>query len=325
MLLFCSDKQLYPLSTTMASNSGNRSTDDSNLPYEGKTVDENEEKPHTSTDCQEENEREGLDSGPVCTELQIQSILAAAGQGIGDDEDEDLNKSSDVEKVDFCVIFKKEKHEVSFPVNQTVAKLKTHIEKLTGVPATLQKIMYKGLARDDVTLQDLKVVSGAKLMVVGSTLNDVLSVSAPSPKELQAEEKASAKAAKEPFSEQKQHKKVLDKYGKPDDVPVGIKSHNDSLPQVPLSGMYNKAGGKVRLTFKMEADQLWLGTKERTDKIPMQSIKAVVSEPIKDHEEYHIMGIQLGPTEASRYWIYWVPAQYVEAIKEAILGKWQFF
>lgn len=36
-------------------------------------------------------------------------------------------------------------------------------------------------------------------------------------------------------------------------------------------------------------------------------------------------GLQLGPTEASRYWIYWVPAQYVEAIKDAILGKWQFF
>ena len=28
---------------------------------------------------------------------------------------------------------------------------------------------------------------------------------------------------------------------------------------------------------------------ERTDKIPMNSIKTVVSEPIDDHEEYHIM------------------------------------
>ena len=38
-----------------------------------------------------------------------------------------------------------------------------------------------------------------------------------------------------------------------------------------------------------------------------------------------VQGLQLGPTEASRYWIYWVPAQYVDAIKDAILGKWQFF
>lgn len=53
--------------------------------------------------------------------------------------------------------------------------------------------------------------------------------------------------------------------------------------------MLNKSGGKVRLTFKMEQDQVWIGTKERTDKIPMNTIKGVVSEPIEGHEEYHIM------------------------------------
>lgn len=31
-------------------------------------------------------------------------------------------------------------------------------------------------------------------------------------------------------------------------------------------------------------------------------------------------GFQLGTTEASRYWVYWVPAQYVDSIKEAIFG-----
>ena len=28
-----------------------------------------------------------------------------------------------------------------------------------------------------------------------------------------------------------------------------------------ISGMYNKSGGKVRLTFKLELDQLWISTK----------------------------------------------------------------
>ena len=37
------------------------------------------------------------------------------------------------------------------------------------------------------------------------------------------------------------------------------------------------------------------------------------------------VALQLGPTEASRYFIYWVPAQYVDSLKDAILGKWQFF
>lgn len=33
------------------------------------------------------------------------------------------------------------------------------------------------------------------------------------------------------------------------------------LPGQPLSGMLNKFGAKVRLQFKMEIDQLWIGTK----------------------------------------------------------------
>ena len=42
---------------------------------------------------------------------------------------------------------------------------------------------------------------------------------------------------------------------------LGIKNAKDPLPSVPISGMYNKVGGKVRLTFKLDSDQLWIGTK----------------------------------------------------------------
>lgn len=249
-------------------------------------------------------------------------LPASMGEGEGVQEsslDEDVG-----EKIDFKVVYNKQKYDVTFPLDHTVAKLKIHIQTLTGVTPAMQKIMYKGLAKDESTLRDIKVTKGAKIMVVGSTLDAVLSVAQPDKKEIQEEAKAAARP-KEALSQQKQHKKVLDKYGKPDDIIPGIKNHREALPGMPLSGMYNKAGGKVRLTFKLEADQLWIGTKERTDKIPMNSIKAVVSEPIEGNDEYHIMGIQLGPTEASRYWIYWVPAQYVDAIKDTVLGKWQYF
>lgn len=48
------------------------------------------------------------------------------------------------------------------------------------MPQSLQKVMIKGLAKDDRTLRDLGVIKGAKVMVVGSKLNDVLAVSTPS-------------------------------------------------------------------------------------------------------------------------------------------------
>ena len=43
------------------------------------------------------------------------------------------------------------------------------------------------------------------------------------------------------------------------------------------------------------------------------------------NELKYFQAIQLGTTDASRYWIYWVPAQYVTAIKDAVLGKWCYF
>ncbi|KAM9844133.1 ubiquitin domain-containing protein UBFD1 isoform 1-T1 [Aulostomus maculatus] len=226
------------------------------------------------------------------------------------------------EMVDLKIIWNKIKYDLKIPVDSTGAKLKERIHSLTGLPPAMQKVMYKGLLPEDKTLRDIKITSGAKIMVVGSTINDVLAVN--TPKEVIQQEVKAEENKKEPLCRQKQHRKVLDK-GKPDDIMPAIKGTKERLPTVPLSGMYNKSGGKVRLTFKLEQDQLWIGTKERTEKVPMGSIKNVVSEPIEDHEDYHMMAFQLGPTEASQYWVYWVPAQFVDAIKDTVLGKWQYF
>ena len=113
----------------------------------------------------------------------------------------------------------------------------------------MQKVMIKGLAKDEMTLRQVGVVKGSKVMVVGSTITDVLEVNKkPSAQQLKEEEKE--ELAKEAWSEQKVHKKVLEK-GKPEDAMPGLKGVKESLPPVPLSGMLNKSGGKVRLTFKM--------------------------------------------------------------------------
>ena len=234
---------------------------------------------------------------------------------------EQTEESSD--KVEFKVVFNKKKYDISFGLDDTIGALKVHLADIINVPNTMQKVMIKGLAKDEMSLRQVGVVKGSKVMVVGSTLNDVLEV-AKKPSAQEIKEAAQEEVAKEAWAAQTAHKKVLDK-GKPEDAMPGIKNMKESLPTMPLAGMLNKTGGKVRLTFKLELDQVWLGTKERTQKLPLSSIKNVVSEPITGQEEYHIMALQLGPTEASRYFIYWVPAQYVDSIKEAVMGKWQLF
>lgn len=51
------------------------------------------------------------------------------------------------------------------------------------------------------------------------------------------------------------HKKALDK-GVPADAMPAWKNGKVPLPVEPLSGMLNKSGGKVRLTFKLESDEV---------------------------------------------------------------------
>jgi len=274
----------------------------------------------------EQKDCEIKEKGLVQKEGETDSVDSAiASENSQGDPRSEISQScsSSADNIEFKVVYNKKKFDICFDSNETVGALKSHLQDIIGVPSTMQKIMIKGLAKDEMTLKKLGVVKGSKVMVIGSTINDVLEVAKkPTPQQLKEEEQKEAQ--KESLSQQKQHKKVLEK-GVPDDVMPGIKNTKESLPSFPLSGMLNKSGGKVRLTFKLELDQLWIGTKERTQKIPLNSIKTVVSEPIEEHEEYHMLAIQLGPTEASRYWIYWVPTQYVDAIKEAILGKWQFF
>nr|XP_033333708.1 ubiquitin domain-containing protein UBFD1-like isoform X1 [Megalopta genalis]XP_033333709.1 ubiquitin domain-containing protein UBFD1-like isoform X1 [Megalopta genalis] len=266
----------------------------------------------SNTNSNETTSTEIKDSIPKCEILDTQ---------LKDNNMTDLQDPPQ-ENIDFKVIYNKQRINVNFPLDGTVAQLKAYLQNIISVPQAMQKVMIKGLAKDDQTLRTLGVTKGAKVMVVGSKLDDVLAVSIPTKQDLSDE--AASTASKEPLSQQKMHRKVLDK-GIPEDVMPGILDSKEPLPEFPLAGMLNKSGGKVRLTFKLEQDQLWIGTKERTDKIPMNSIKGVHSEPIHDHPQYHIMAIQLGTTEASRYWIYWVPAQYISAIKDAILGKWCYF
>lgn len=65
----------------------------------------------------------------------------------------------------------------------------------------MQKVMFKGLLPEEKTLREIKVISGAKIMVVGSTINDVLAVN--TPKDATQQEVKSEEAKKEPLCRQK--------------------------------------------------------------------------------------------------------------------------
>lgn len=79
--------------------------------------------------------------------------------------------------IEFTIIHNKDKYNVSMPILSTIAQLKDKLVEMIGVPSKMQKIMIKGLAKDDQTLESLNVSSSSKIMVVGAKLQDIVAVS----------------------------------------------------------------------------------------------------------------------------------------------------
>ena len=66
-----------------------------------------------------------------------------------------------------------------------------------------EEIRYTKNPPDEATLRELDVKKNSKIMLVGSTVTDVLSVSAPDMKTLKEDEKKEQASGKEPLSKQK--------------------------------------------------------------------------------------------------------------------------
>ncbi|TPX57576.1 hypothetical protein PhCBS80983_g03756 [Powellomyces hirtus] len=219
--------------------------------------------------------------------------------------------------VRFRLTHGKSTHEFEVLQSTTVAELKVKVEEATGVHANMQKLLYKGMLKNEQTVKDAGIVDGIKVLLMASKVEDIVNLAAAATTAPVLTKHQPI--VKTPLCEKTEHKKVLDK-GRPDDAEPGILGIKSPLPPNGLRSMLNSRGEKVRLTFKLELDQLWIGTNERTQKVGMGSIKGVQSEPIKGHPEYHILVLQLGPTEKSNYYIYWAPCQYIDSVRDAILG-----
>jgi predicted small metal-binding protein len=212
----------------------------------------------------------------------------------------------------------KDEHKIKISPKATLNVLRKSIQDVTQILPGLQKLMFKGILKgEDKTLEELGVKPNTRIMVVGSSLHEVMSLSAvPSGEEKKRLEEEPANT--NPLSEQLPHKKIIDK-GVPEGADQGYKGRNDPLPQNGLQSLLNNRGTKVRLSFKVFAGELWISSATDTQKIMFAQIKSIHSEPIKGNEDYHLMSLQLGASETSRYFLYFVPAQYVKAIKDTIM------
>lgn len=213
---------------------------------------------------------------------------------------------------------------VQRPLSSTVAQLKQEIEKETGVPTSNQKLLFKGQLKDEQTLQQTGLKNGSKLMVIGTKPENQFTTTQ-QPEKLKYGKAPDSWDVEEgsgvPWSNQTQHKKVLQK-PRPDDGWPGVAGKQIPLrdDQTYIPGLMNAQGTKVRLTFKEDIGQLWIGSAQSTQKIPYGSVTSMETQTIKEQPEYSIMRVQLGHSTNSNYWLYWVPSQSVAGIKMRVLG-----
>ncbi|GFH24923.1 ubiquitin-like domain-containing protein [Haematococcus lacustris] len=219
------------------------------------------------------------------------------------------------------------KQEVSQPCSTTVRELKQLIYESTKIRPEGQKLLNKGvpLKDDSLSLTAAGVKAGSKLMLIGTpeplvavTQAGASAAAAAQPGTGTGADWDSAPVEPERWCEQTVHAKVLAK-GVPEDGIPGIKGRQVPLPPdlKMLGGLLNSQGTKVRLTFKDETGELWIGTATYTQRVPLGSITKIESQPIKDKEELSIVALQLG---SGKLWLYFFPSQYVAGLKIRILG-----
>lgn len=226
-------------------------------------------------------------------------------------------KAAKIEKnLRILVAYKKDLLHLNVLPSDTIGMLKKKLEDMTEIPLKNQKLMYKGIPDDDATIKQSNIKNHSKLLLVGSTESDAAVMSKKlSFSDLKKPVEGEAPAP-EKLCARRPHSKYIER-GVPPDAYPGILNEHDSLPPS-IGVMLNKGGEKTRLTFKHELDEVWIGTARRTEKLPMNSIKNIIAEPITGHEHYSVVGLWLGKTESSIYWLYWFPSQFVRSLQNML-------
>ena len=78
--------------------------------------------------------------------------------------------SGSAPQLSILVVWDKRPYEITVAGDMTIGQLKGELHQLTGVLPTRQKLLFakKTLKDDQETLVNAKLVSGAKIMLVGS-------------------------------------------------------------------------------------------------------------------------------------------------------------
>ncbi|CDS41101.1 ubiquitin domain containing protein UBFD1 [Echinococcus multilocularis] len=255
-----------------------------------------------------------------CETMRTNASGSAASEGIG--ESKRVAESSGDVAVRLIVQHNRSLYSFEFMPDCTVEDLKERLEAITNVPVNMQKLIFRGILKNDTKIASLRLPGrDTRIMLIG-TERDVSVASGQS--SVSTPESDTNRENEPPPEEDKEtiagHKHVIETFGKPDNAKASLTVPATLADNETLTGLLDKKGKPLRLRFHPESCELWMATPSATYKIPLDTVKEVEHCPIIEHPGYHIMSFQLGPTRKSRFFIYWVPEQYVASIKKKALS-----
>jgi hypothetical protein len=121
---------------------------------------------------------------------------------------------------------------------------------LTAIAPALQKLLFKGVLKDEKTIEESKIVPGSRIILMGTTAKDVLQVATPIVAAIDDK-------PEQPPSllDETKHQKIIAK-GVPDGAEPGIFGDKSPVPDRGIVSLWNNIGVKSRLSFLVGSGEI---------------------------------------------------------------------
>lgn len=198
----------------------------------------------------------------------------------------------------------------------TVATLMEKVESSTGIPATNQKLIFKGknLSDQSSLLSTFRITNNSKILLIGSATVPEPVVTAPAPTPLMDFSMRSPRILRDEYLTAPPHSDIIKK-GVPEKAMDGGNFQMESLPNEPFI-VRDNVGDIATLSFR--SDDLVINSEKNNHRIFYHEIVSFGIQAIPGYEQKYIaIGFHI---KAKKIWVYFVPKQY-RGIIELILQQ----
>jgi len=215
------------------------------------------------------------------------------------------------------IVFKGKAFVLSVGDNDTIATIKSSLESLTDIPAENQKLLYKGVLSNSSTVAECRLSETTKIILMGSKPESINKVQQP-PEPMQED----TVMAEERWEDETKHQKII-ATGCVSGCPAG---NNGSWPlpnNREITHLRNSFGNKCRMIFAY--DSVRISSDHGSLSIPYSEILSVSWQKLEKHQGYGILLFNTVGQSCSKYmYLYFVPLQYMDAIKNEVVMKQLF-